>query len=146
MQQLRQAKILELISDHAIETQEELLAQLREAGFEVTQATVSRDIKKLRLYKTHDANGNYCYAVNAPNQHRGMNGILSETVLSVKYSFNNVVIHCRSGMAQAVCQTIDDMRLSQVLGTIGGDDTILIVTEGTEQSEQLCDIINDLIK
>lgn len=146
MQQLRQTKILELINAKPIETQEELLEQLRSAGFDVTQATVSRDIKKLRLYKSHDAEGNYRYTANSPQKQHGINGLLPETILSVRYSLNNVVVHCRAGMAQAVCATIDEMHLEQVLGTIGGDDTVLIITSGTEQSEQLCDTINSLIK
>jgi transcriptional regulator of arginine metabolism len=131
----RQAKILELITSHDIETQEELQAFLLESGFEVTQATISRDIKELRLVKELSTKGRYVYStgkVHSENINRRAGGIFSESIISIDYALNTVVIKCFSGMAGAACAAIDSMDLDEVLGTIAGDDTIFVLCKTEE--------------
>lgn len=130
MKKRRQAKILELISQNEIETQEELQAALLSYGYEVTQATISRDIKELRLVKDLSSKGRYAYSagkkLNEAITHRA-GGIFCESIISIDYALNTVVIKCFSGMANAACAAIDSMNLQEILGTIAGDDTIFIL-------------------
>ena len=130
MKKRRQAKIIEIISSNEIETQEELQALLIDYGFEVTQATISRDIKELRLVKELSSKGKYYYSTgkrSAENAHRRAGGIFNESIISINYAMNTVVIKCFPGMANAVCAAIDSMELDDVLGSIAGDDTIFIL-------------------
>lgn len=137
MKARRQSKILELIKDKKIETQEELLKELRSQGFSVTQATVSRDIKELRLIKTPAGNGSYKYSAapqKSPIIPAELMGIFTSSVISIDYSLNIVVLKTHSGMAQAVCAAFDNVHRAGVVGTIAGDDTIFIVTRGEDAS------------
>ena len=130
MKKRRQAKILELISSNEIETQEELQALLLENGFDVTQATISRDIKELRLVKDLSSKGKYYYSTgkrNTENINRRAGGIFNESIIKIDYAMNIVVIKCFPGMANAVCAAIDTMSIDNVLGSIAGDDTIFIL-------------------
>ena len=130
MKKRRQAKIIEIISSNEIETQEELQALLTEYGFEVTQATISRDIKELRLVKELSSKGKYYYSTgkrSTENAHRRAGGIFNESIISINYAINMVVIKCFPGMANAVCAAIDSMEIDDVLGSIAGDDTIFIL-------------------
>lgn len=130
MKKRRQAKILELISSNEIETQEELQALLLENGFDVTQATISRDIKELRLVKDLSSKGKYYYSTgkrNTENINRRAGGIFNESIIKIDYAMNIVVIKCFAGMANAVCAAIDTMSIDNVLGSIAGDDTIFIL-------------------
>ncbi len=130
MKKRRQAKIIEIISSNEIETQEELQALLGEYGFEVTQATISRDIKELRLVKELSSKGKYYYSTGKrsnENAQRRAGGIFNESIISIDYAMNIVVIKCFSGMANAVCAAIDSMNIEEVLGSIAGDDTIFIL-------------------
>lgn len=139
MKKRRQAKILEIISKHETETQEELQAYLHEAGFEVTQATISRDIKELRLVKAHSADGKYIYSTGKKNSEDGFGrtgGIFSEAIIKVQYALNTVCIKCFSGMANAACAAIDSMEWDGVVGTIAGDDTIFVLCR-TEHEAQI---------
>jgi len=135
MKSNRQTKIVELISKYPITTQDELMEYLRAEGFDVTQSTVSRDIKKLRLSKSLDSNGNYRYqspqAVVSP-QANGFVNLIDSSVVSVDYAMNTVVIKTYAGMAQAVCAALDSMNYESVVGTIAGDDTIFIVCKTEE--------------
>lgn len=139
MKKRRHAKILEIISCFDIETQEELQAKLRESGFEVTQATISRDIKELRLVKELSENGRYVYSTGKKSAFDDVtsraNGIFSESIISVDSALNTVCIKCFPGMAGAACAAIDSMNWAGVLGTIAGDDTIFVLcrTEGSAQ-------------
>lgn len=145
----RRELILELISANAVETQDDLLVLLKNKGIETTQATVSRDVKKLNLIKTQDASGKYRYAVSstAPNEDSAGNiSFIRSAVLSIDYALNNVVIKCSAGMAQAACATIDLLQHDLILGTIAGDDTVLIITRSTEESAELCGFLNDMIR
>lgn len=136
MKKRRQAKILELISSHDIETQEELQELLLKNGYEVTQATISRDIKELRLVKDLSSKGRYIYSTgkaHTENIAGRASGIFAESIINIDYALNTVVIKCFSGMANAACAAIDSMEISEVLGTIAGDDTIFVLcrTEDT---------------
>lgn len=135
MKDKRHKKILELIDNFNIETQDDLLNMLKECGFNVTQATVSRDIKDLRLVKTIDNTGKYKYTldVNLSNgvTYNSLKGF-SYSIKSIDSSGNMVVIKTLSGMAQAVCANIDSMDVNNMLGTIAGDDTIFILMRDQE--------------
>ena len=129
MKTRRQAAILELISEYPIETQEELLVRLHSEGYNVTQATVSRDIKELRLFKTLDGEGRYRYTAlkkSSAEINSSFRSFFDNSVISVKQAQSIVVVKTLSGMAQAVCATIDRLELKGVAGTIAGEDTIFI--------------------
>jgi transcriptional regulator of arginine metabolism len=139
MKKRRQAKILEIISSNGIETQEELQAKLLEVGYEVTQATISRDIKELRLVKNLSQNGRYVYSTGkklTDNLNHRAGGIFTESIISLDYALNVVCIKCFSGMANAACAAIDSMTIDEVLGTIAGDDTIFVLCK-TEDSARI---------
>ena len=130
MKTRRHAKILELIKEHDIDTQDELLRHLREEGFDVTQATVSRDIKELRLVKTLSRSGKYKYSTGSETTNdmsAKFYSLFSDSVLSVEAAMNMLVVKCMTGMAQAVCASLDAMRWPGFVGTLAGDDTIFIV-------------------
>ena len=132
MRYSRQNKILELIGNHEIDTQEKLAELLRKSGYAVTQATVSRDIKELQLIKATASSGKYRYAVSA-GQDRPMSErfvkIFRETVQSVEHSGNIIVIKTLSGCANAAAEAIDSLRFAHILGSIAGDNTILLVAD-----------------
>ena len=136
----RQTKILELIEKEPLETQEELSARLREAGFDTTQATVSRDIKELRLIKVMTADGTYRYATAAAEQEGGMQTrvrrIFRESVTSVAVAQNIVVIKTLPGLASAAGYAIDAMREPTVIGTLAGDDTVFCVMRDNEAAAE----------
>ena len=131
MKKRRQAKILDIIKNFDIETQEELQERLRENGFEVTQATISRDIKELRLSKELSDSGRYIYSSGKKNTNDSVSlraaGIFADSVISIDYALNTVCIKCFPAMAGAACAAIDSMQWNEVLGTIAGDDTIFVL-------------------
>lgn len=140
MKSKRHSKILDLISEKTVETQEDLLSLLKREGFDVTQATVSRDIKELRLVKTLSPDGRYKYSSSAAkedrNQMNDLKALVAKTVLSVDGAGNIIVVKTISGMAQGVCFTLDNMMMPGVVGTIAGDDTIFIaVSEAAKAAE-----------
>lgn len=132
----RQTKILELIEKEPLETQEELSNKLRESGFDTTQATVSRDIKELRLIKVMTADGTYRYATASSEQESGMQTrvrkIFRESVTSVAVAQNMVVIKTLPGLANAAGYAIDAMRDPSVVGTLAGDDTVFCVMQDND--------------
>ncbi|MBE6824106.1 MAG: arginine repressor [Ruminococcaceae bacterium] len=137
MKSNRHTKIVELITKYPITTQEELLEYLKAEGFDVTQSTVSRDIKKLRLSKSLDQNGKYRYQAPQTKQSASGNGFLNivdSSIISVEYALNMVVVKTYAGMAQAVCAAIDSMDHDAIMGTIAGDDTIFIVCKSEESA------------
>jgi len=150
MKSKRHAKILELVSEYEIDTQEELLRRLNENGFKVTQATVSRDIKELRLVKVQAGTG-YKYATSVSKENMDMSfkfhAIFSESVLSIDYAENIVVIKCFVGMANAACAALDSVPWKNLVGTISGDDTILCVMRdkqsAVKMSQQLTKLLNN---
>lgn len=146
----RQEKILELIKNKICLTQEDLQNGLLEAGFDVTQSTVSRDIRELKLVKGRDSNGNYRYLVNQPQNQKNPSAthyhdLFAKAVKTVNYSLNNVVIKCHNGMASVACVAVDELFGDMMLGSLAGDDTIIIVTTGEKQSAQLVDSLTKLL-
>ena len=141
MRNKRQEAILTLINEKSIETQQELTSHLSSLGFEVTQATVSRDIKELRLLKKLNKDGRYVYADNSEKSTGGvtdeMSLILAKSIVSVDYSLNTVVIRTLTGMAQGAASVLDAMNFTECLGTIAGDDTIFVVTRSEDASQKL---------
>jgi transcriptional regulator of arginine metabolism len=135
MKNKRQKKILEIISAKDVETQEELQLLLAEEGFTAAQPTVSRDIQELRLVKAVNDDGKYRY-IQSGNTDARFSNLLLQTIISVDYAMNMVVIKCHTGMAQAACAMIDSMDYPQVLGTIAGDDTIFILLRNEENARQ----------
>lgn len=131
MKAQRQAKIVEIISNANVETQEQLLQVLTDQGFSSTQATISRDIKELRIVKELTSLGTYRYCVPEkdapPALSDRLNNIFRECVISVDYAENLVVIHTLPGMANAAGSALDAMRSGAVLGTLAGDDTVVVV-------------------
>ena len=142
MKKRRHEKILELIETMEIETQDELLGYLKQAGFHVTQATVSRDIKELRLIKTLSANGKYRYTPSVEKVSDDIsfkfNAIFRESVISVDWAGNFVVIKCYTGMANAACAALDSMGNREIVGTIAGDDTIFVLLRTPQEAEDFC--------
>ena len=139
MKTRRHAKILDLIREQDIDTQEELLKKLRECGFDVTQATVSRDIKELRLVKNLTSKGKYRYSTgqdNARDISLKFYSLFADSVLSVEAAQNIVVIKCITGMAQAVCASMDTINFQGVVGTLAGEDTILAVCRNNETAAE----------
>ena len=144
MKTRRQAKILEIINSHDVETQDRLQALLLEAGFPVTQATVSRDIKELRLIKTPDDHGGYRYSTDRATGEpvsAKFHSIFADAVTDVQYAQNIVVVHCHVGMAQAACAALDHLHWKQVIGTLAGDDTfICIVTSEPDAADLVLEL------
>lgn len=150
MKRNRQKKIIELITNQICLTQEDLTKGLKEMGFDVTQSTVSRDIRELKLVKGRDKDGNYRYLTSDSKKDSSKNpdryhDLFERSVISVAYSLNNVVINCHSGMASSACVAVDELYGDMMLGSLAGDDTIIIVTQGTEQSKVLCESLNNLL-
>lgn len=140
MKHIRHDKILELIDEHDISTQEELLSLLKHIGFDVTQATVSRDIKQLRLVKTLSASGKYVYTAgkSEPNDlSYRFDSLLRESTIKIDQVYNQIIVKCYSGLANAVCASLDAMHFDGVVGTIAGDDTFLVIMRTQQQAEEL---------
>lgn len=138
MKKRRQAKILEIISSRHVSTQEELQDLLLQNNYEVTQATISRDIKELRLVKDLADDGSYIYSTgqtkSADNISRRTGGIVNEAIISIDYALNTIVIKCFAGMANAACAAIDSMNHDEILGSIAGDDTIFLLCRSEESA------------
>ena len=144
----RQNLIIELINKETISTQEELLIKLKESGIDVTQATVSRDIKDLKLIKKVGQDGRSKYAINQTVTDDYMvkyYSILSGAVISVDYAVNTSVIKCYAGMAMAACAAIDSMEWEGVVGTLAGDDTIFVLCRTEQAAKQLKESVEKMI-
>lgn len=148
MKNKRHEKIIELIEEYSIETQEELAKRLNDAGFEVTQATVSRDIKKLSLIKVK-ANGNHQrYTVNTgaiPERSDKLTRVLKDAITSMEDAQNILVIKTVSGMAMAVAAALDSLKIPEIIGSIAGDDTIMCVVKDNRQAKELIEKLNKLL-
>lgn len=148
MRYARQNKILDLIRAHEVGTQEKLVKLLRSAGFKVTQATVSRDIKELQLVKTVSENGKSCYLipskVEAPVSDR-FKKILKETIQSIESAENIIVIKTLSGCANAAGEAIDTSDYPQIIGTLAGDNTMLIIVDKKENVPNLLESLRKII-
>ena len=138
MKSKRQNEIIELISSADIDTQEELAAALRERGYQVTQATVSRDIRELRLIKVSSKSGGYKYA--KPVRHdvavsERLTRILSDALIHVETASNLVVVKTLSGSANVAAEALDNLGWQEIIGTIAGDNTIFIAAKSNEEAE-----------
>ena len=145
----RHAKILEIIENNVIETQEEIAEKLKEMGMDVTQATISRDIKELRLIKVMTEGGRYKYAAFTQAVSAVSNKLLTvftESFISSDYANNIVVVKTLPGMAQAAASAIDAMKWPEIVGTIAGDDTIMIVCRAEKIAEELVNKFNRMAK
>lgn len=132
MKNSRQQKILELIEKYDIDTQESLIARLKDEGFYATQTTVSRDINQLKLVKAVTSKGNYKYIVPAVKKENNipvMNSAITDAVLKIEAAGNMVVIKTLSGMANAVAVCVDSLNHNDIVGSVAGDDTILLVVK-----------------
>lgn len=149
MKTKRQAKILEIISTTNVETQEQLLKLLQDAGFTSTQATISRDIKELHIIKELTSLGTYRYTTAArevPTTFSSrLNTIFRESVNSFDYAQNIIVMHTLPGLAGAAASALDSMKLSVILGTIAGDDTVFIVMRDNNAAAAFCGEIRSLL-
>lgn len=148
MKVLRHAKIIEIINSKEIETQEELADELKSCGIDVTQATVSRDIKELKLIKVLSNSGKYKYVAITPEQNFLSNklvNIFSHTVLYVENIENFVIIKTISGSASAAAEAIDSLSFDEIAGTIAGDNTIFIIVRTKEKAEELVGKIRKLL-
>lgn len=144
----RHNKILEIIGNYNIETQEELIAKLKLAGFDVTQATVSRDIRELKLLKQMSDMGTYKYVVpknNANENQHVYSRALANSIKNVDSSYNDIVIKTYPGMAQAVAAGVDALHETDILGCVAGDDCIIIVTRSPEAAVAISHRIMKLI-
>ena len=149
MKQKRQSLILEIISKMDIENQEQLLRELEKYGVSCTQATISRDIKELRIVKELTAMGTYRYTAAAkevPGTFSArLNTIFRESITNFDYAQNLVVIHTLPGLANAAASAVDAMHLSVVLGTLAGDDTVLVIMRDTNAAAAFCGEIKSLM-
>ncbi len=149
MKKVRHRKIVEVIEKYDVETQEELAGYLKEAGFEVTQATVSRDIRELKLSKVPSGNGKQKYVVlKQDDSYLGDKYIrvLRDGFVSMDMAQNILVVKTVSGMAMAVAAAIDALKLSEVVGCIAGDDTIMVAVRTVEETSVLMDKIHVMIE
>lgn len=149
MKNQRQAKIIEIISTRNVETQEQLLAELQKEGFRATQATISRDIKELRIVKELTSIGTYRYTTTA-NEVAGsfssrLNTIFKECVVSLDYAQNIIVVRTLPGLASAAGSAIDAMSLNSIVGSLAGDDTVMVVMRDGNAAAAFCGEIKNLI-
>lgn len=130
----RQRKIMDIIEKQIISTQEELAEELQKAGFDVTQATVSRDIKELRLIKIPAGGNTYRYSIpkeqSFPQSEERLRRMFQDLVISMDYSENIVVLHTYPGNAHGIASLIDGSNWPEIIGSVAGDDTILLVVKG----------------
>ena len=149
MKSKRQAKIMEIISTTNVETQEQLLQALQNAGFQSTQATISRDIKELRIVKEMTSVGSYRYTTvsrEVPNGFLGkLNTFFRESVTDFDYAQNIIVIHTLPGLAGAAASALDAMKISVILGTLAGDDTVFLVMRDSNTAAAFCGDIKSLL-
>lgn len=148
MKSQRQAKILEIIGQKDIETQEQLLSALEKSGFRSTQATISRDIKELRIVKELSESGSYRYTVRqseSSSMFSRLNNIFQEGVTKLDYVNNIVVIKTLPGLASTACSNVDAMDIAYVVGTIGGDDTGIIIMRDAEYAKTFCEELRGIL-
>lgn len=148
MKKTRHGKIIELIQKYDVETQEELAARLRDAGFEVTQATVSRDIRELKLSKVPAAGGRQKYVVlKQDDGHMGDKYIrvLRDGFVSMDMAQNILVMKTVSGMAMAVAAALDALKFTEIVGCIAGDDTIFLAVRTVEETQALMEKLHNIL-
>ena len=149
MKASRQDAILELVEKYEIETQDDLIERLRQNGFEVTQATVSRDIRELKLTKVLTGHGGYRYVL--PPKDTGaagnkLNRALLESIVMIDVAMNIVVIKTHPGLAPAVAAGLDSLHMPEIVGCVAGDDTLINVTRDPESAGIVCEKLKELVK
>ena len=146
----RQTRILEIIEREPIDTQEQLQQRLLEEGITCTQATISRDIKQLHLIKEPMGQGKYRYAVsvqrNRLNVADKLRTIFRESIISIDYAQNIVVIKTMAGLANAAAAALDSMNIPYMVGSLAGDDTAMLVMRDTESARTFCEEIHEMLK
>jgi transcriptional regulator of arginine metabolism len=148
MKSQRHIRIREIIANKDIETQDELVHELRAAGYQITQATVSRDIKELRLVKVPTNNGAYKYSLPADrrfNPSQKLKRLLQEAFVGIDFAENQVVMNTLPGNAHAIAALVDHLDWEEVLGTIAGDDTILIICRSKATAENIMQRFLDML-
>ena len=149
MKTKRQRKIIELITNYDIDTQEELAAKLVENGFNVTQATISRDIRELNLTKIATKGGKQKYAVQSSSDivsNSKYMRVLNDGIITMDTAGNILVVKTVSGMAMAVAAALDAMQIKEILGCIAGDDTIMCVVKHAEETDRVKEHIESFIR
>lgn len=144
----RHEAIIDLVNNQDINTQEELMENLQKQGFKVTQATVSRDIKELRIFKALGKDGKYRYSTggrNALDKTSGFESLFASSIEEVDSAENIVVIKTMTGMAQAVCMSLDNIDFENIVGTIAGDDTIFVLCRNLKATEEMLNKFRKLI-
>lgn len=148
MRYSRQNKIIELISNYEIDTQDRLVSMLKDCGYEVTQATISRDIKELQLVKTLTSSGKYKYSVHKsqdmPVSDRFVK-IFRETITSVDASGNIIVVKTLSGCANAAGEAIDTSNFDHIIGSLAGDNTLLLIADSPQNVPQILDKFDKML-
>lgn len=146
----RQQEILRIIEEQDIDTQDQLLAELRARGLQSTQATISRDIKELHLIKELTGYGTYRYAVSerkaSLNVASRLRTIFKEGVISFDLAQNIIVLKTMPGVASAACAAIDDMEITGLVGSLAGDDTAMLVMRTNEDAQEFCNEIHTMLK
>ena len=149
MKNKRHDKIIEIIASHVVETQDQLAMYLRQAGFDVTQATISRDIRKMKLTKqvTEDGRQKYVYttADSSAMQEKYVS-VLKAGFVSMDVAQNILVIKTVSGMAMALATAIDALKFKEIIGCIAGDDTIMIAIKTNEEAQKVMDTLHDMMQ
>ena len=150
MKNVRQSEILNIVRTRDIDTQEQLLEELRARGFTTTQATISRDIKELRLVKELTGSGGYRYALSerktASTSDTRLRNIFKEGVVSVDVAQNIVVVRTMPGLASAACSALDNMEIEGVVGTLAGDDTGILIMRDNALAQQFSSEVHKLLK
>ena len=149
MKSVRQKKILDIINKYEVETQEDLISRLNAEGFNVTQATVSRDIRQMKLTKVLTGRGSYRYVQS--NRGSGddvvrFNTALADSILNVDYACNTIVLKTYPGLASAVAAGIDSIQMVEILGCVAGDDTIIIVARNENSAGEIADKLKGMMK
>ena len=149
MKKLRQKALVDFIKSNVVDTQDDIQKMLEEQGFSVTQATVSRDIKDLRIIKSVDGNGVYRYIYNEPQKIQNLEkkfiDIFYHSVIKIDSAMNDVIIKCHPGTASAACAAIDEIFSADVVGTLAGDDTILAITRSESDALYLVKKLHELL-
>ena len=146
--QRRQQALLELISEYEIDTQEELTRRLQALGFETTQATVSRDIRELKLEKVSYGSGKHRYAASLEpdtGTHASYQHVMASCILSIEAAQNIIVVKTVSGMAMAAAAALDEMQIPEIVGSIAGDNTLMCVARSADEGLVLMEKIRKMI-
>lgn len=141
MKSERQKEIIRIIKSLGIETQDELILELNKSGFDVTQATISRDIREMNITKALNSDGRYTYSMprdDSLDHHAVYGDTITRSVRSVNYACNTVVLKTYPGLANAVAAGIDSGKYDEVLGCVAGDDTIIVITKNESAAESFC--------